>query len=77
MILSPEWSDIEPGDVIVWDALTEGGHKHVGFCVSFGVAISNMSRKGSPGRHSIVYTGFGYDEDKKAQILKCFRLKSP
>lgn len=74
--LFPKVEEISAGDVIIWDT-SEGGHKHIGFCVAQGVAVSNRSSLGAPGEHELVYSGFDkVDVDKERKILRIYRLKN-
>jgi|AntAceMinimDraft_13_1070369.scaffolds.fasta_scaffold106820_2 hypothetical protein len=72
--------DLLPGDIVVWDSLKDDQNKHVGIFLGGEFvdknAISNRSSQGSPGRHSVLYTGRDKGNNPTvAKILKYFRLK--
>lgn len=50
----------KPGSVLVWEAVDFGGgdiHRHIGFYIGGGVAISNNYKLGSPARHNWQFGG--------------------
>ena len=64
----------EAGDVVVWDEVqyTDGPHKHTGFYIGDGQAISNNDKLRSPQQHEWTFDGqrqptilLRYDFNKK------------
>ncbi|MBI5742642.1 MAG: hypothetical protein HZA25_02285 [Candidatus Niyogibacteria bacterium] len=57
------WREVKrprPGDVLVWAAVDFGAgeeHKHIGFYIGAGRAVSNNSRRGSPAEHDLTFGG--------------------
>lgn len=71
---SSDWrkvNDIQPADVLVWEATTVGGstNRHIGFAFGDGQAISTSYKKGSVQQHEI---NFGAEQ---RQIEAIYRLE--
>lgn len=50
----------KPGSVLVWEAVDFGGgdiHKHIGFYIGNGEAVSNNYKLGSPAKHNWKFGG--------------------
>lgn len=68
------WQEVSPdnineGDVLIWEKIidTDGKeHEHIGFYMGKNTAMSNSSKKKTPGVHS-------YDYDKKRKIISAWR----
>ena len=63
------------GCVIIWGSVHQNGadHKHIGFHIGEGQAVSNRSSLGMPGEHALHYSGLDKDGvKKKAPILTIY-----
>ena len=74
-MLKAGWTEIKHqkiGCIVVWGSVHQNGadHKHLGFFIGDGQAISNRSSLGMPGEHQLHYSGLDKDgAKKKAPVL--------
>lgn len=66
----------QPGDVLIWSAIrvrSGSEHKHIGFCIDLGKAVSNNYKFGYPIKHHIT---FGIKNGQPARkIIAVYRTR--
>ncbi len=69
-------SDLQKGDIIIWNSIDGDENGHVGIYTGGGFTISNMSSKGRPGSHAVIYKGLSKDKkNRNSEIKLIYRLK--